>query len=211
MLTYAQAADDSLPTRRSLLSRLKNWDDHESWKVFFDTYWRLLYSSALRAGLTDAEAQDVVQETVIAVMNKLPEFKYDANGSFKGWLLRQTSWRIGDQFRKRRQDATRRRRDSDTATHTEELERLPDPVSEQIEEAWNAEWRANLLEVAVERVKRKVDPKHFQAFDLCVTQKWAVARVAQTLNLTPARIYLIKHRINRLLKKEIIHLQTKLI
>jgi len=148
---------------------------------------------------------------VIIVLNKLPDLKYNAKRSFKGWLLCQTSWRIGDQLRKRRQGAAGRRRDSDTSTRTAELERVPDPVSEQLEEAWNAEWRANLLEAAIERVKRKVDPKHFQAFDLCVTKKWPVARVAQALNLTPARIYLNKHRINRLLKKEIIQLQTKLI
>src|SRR5580658_10178103 len=53
-----------IPTRRSLLSRLKNWNDNESWKTFFDTYWRLIYNTAVRAGLNDAEAQDVVQDTI---------------------------------------------------------------------------------------------------------------------------------------------------
>jgi len=40
-----------LPTRYSLLSRLQNWEDQESWRVFFDTYWRLIYSVALKSGL----------------------------------------------------------------------------------------------------------------------------------------------------------------
>src|SRR5438552_9702284 len=62
-------------TRQSLLSRLKNWNDHESWKTFFDTYWRLIYSTAIKAGLTDAEAEDVVQETIISVMKGLPEYR----------------------------------------------------------------------------------------------------------------------------------------
>src|ERR1017187_6590480 len=91
-----------IPTRQSLLSRLKNWNDQESWKVFFDTYWKLIYNAAVRAGLTDAEAQDVVQETVIAVSKNIPQFVYDpARGSFKGWLMRQTTWRIAGQLRKR--------------------------------------------------------------------------------------------------------------
>ena len=83
---------DFIPTRQSLLSRLKDWDDHESWRVFFETYWKLIYNAAIKAGLADAEAQDVVQETVISVMKSMPGFEYDAqHGSFKGWLLRLPS------------------------------------------------------------------------------------------------------------------------
>ena len=70
-------ADEFLPTRRSLLSRLKDWDDQESWKDFFDTYWKLIYGVAIKSGLNDAEAQDVVQEAVISVAKKMHEFKYD--------------------------------------------------------------------------------------------------------------------------------------
>lgn len=68
--------DELIPTRRSLLSRLKNWDDQESWRVFFDTYWRLIYSAGLRAGLTEAEAEDMVQETVISVLKSMRDFQY---------------------------------------------------------------------------------------------------------------------------------------
>ena len=94
--------DDFIPTRRSLLSRLKNWDDHQSWKEFFDTYGRLIYRMAVKAVLTEAEAQDVVQETVIVVAKKMPGFKYDpALGSFKSWLLLITRRRIEKQLKKR--------------------------------------------------------------------------------------------------------------
>src|SRR5688572_10094841 len=77
---------DDLPTRRSLLSRLRNVEDNESWRTFFDTYWRLLYNVARKSGLADHHAQDVVQETVIAVVRKIPEFRYDpVKGLFKQW------------------------------------------------------------------------------------------------------------------------------
>jgi DNA-directed RNA polymerase specialized sigma24 family protein len=80
--------DEFIPTRRSLLRGLKNWEDQESWRTFFDTYGRLLYRVAAKAGLTDAEAQDAVQETVIVVARKIPGFKYNpALGSFKSWLM----------------------------------------------------------------------------------------------------------------------------
>ena len=51
---------DLVPTRYSLLSRLQDWDDQQSWREFFDNYWRLIYSFALKSGLSETEAQDVV-------------------------------------------------------------------------------------------------------------------------------------------------------
>ncbi|MBI4661895.1 MAG: sigma-70 family RNA polymerase sigma factor, partial [Verrucomicrobia bacterium] len=39
-------SDDTIPTRLSLIERLKNWDDQTSWQDFFNTYWRLIYGVA---------------------------------------------------------------------------------------------------------------------------------------------------------------------
>ena len=63
---------DSIPTRQSLLARLKDCGDQESWREFFDTYWRLIHATAVRAGLTETEAQEVVQEVMIAAAKKMP-------------------------------------------------------------------------------------------------------------------------------------------
>src|SRR5437762_9616110 len=103
-----------LATRRSLVDRLANWDDRERWQQFFDTYWKLIYSAARKSDLTDAEAQEVVQETVITVAKNIDKLKYDpAIGSIKGWLLQITRWRIADQFRKREPGNAKRRRSAD--------------------------------------------------------------------------------------------------
>src|SRR6266550_1203988 len=109
-----------LATRRSLVDRLENWDDRKRWQEFFDTYWKLIYSAARKSGLTEVEAQEVVQETVITVAKNVGKLHYDpAIGSFKGWLLNITRWRIADQFRKRRRgDAKYRRLSDDRATAT---------------------------------------------------------------------------------------------
>src|SRR5271166_5164444 len=96
-----QAKYDGLATRSSLLRRLRNHSDEVSWQTFFDAYWRLIYNVARKSGLADADAQDVVQETVIAVARKMPEFRYDpAKGSFKHWLLLITRRRILDHVRR---------------------------------------------------------------------------------------------------------------
>src|SRR5262245_48844781 len=70
--------------RYRLLSRLQDWDDQEVWRDFFETYWRLIYSTGLRSGLTDQEAQDVVQETVISIAKYAGKSTRDRSaGSFK--------------------------------------------------------------------------------------------------------------------------------
>jgi aspartate oxidase len=57
--------EEFLPTRWSLLSRLKDWDDQESWRQFFDTYWKLIYTTALKAGLTHTNSN--IAETIISI------------------------------------------------------------------------------------------------------------------------------------------------
>src|SRR5437773_7838835 len=98
----ARNADELIPTRQSLLSRLKNAEDQASWQDFFDTYWKLIHSVAMKSGLTDAEAQDAVQETVIAVAKNIKEFQYNPKKcAFKSWLMMLTRQRIIWQLRKR--------------------------------------------------------------------------------------------------------------
>ena len=98
----AEKRNEFLPTRESLLRRLKSWDDQESWADFFNTYWRLIYSAALKAGLNEVQAQDVVQDTIIVVAKKMKDFTYDrAIDSFKGWLLYLTRKRIALEYRRK--------------------------------------------------------------------------------------------------------------
>jgi RNA polymerase sigma factor (sigma-70 family) len=190
-----------LPTRLSLLSRLHDVDNQESWREFFDTYWKLIYSAAMRAGLSDAEAQDVVQETVISVFKNLPDYDSKA-GSFKGWLLKMTRWRIVDQLRKRRFDDKNRISKGPKAEQSE-IEAIPDPAATVPDSFWDEEWERNVFEKAIERAKMKVDPKQFQVFDLYVLKEWPVKKVREALGVSATQIYLAKHRVSRVIKKEI--------
>jgi len=190
-------------TRRSLVDRLANWDDQRRWQEFFDTYWKLIYSAARKSGLADAEAQEVVQETVITVAKNIDRLKYDpAVGSFKGWLLQITRWRIADQFRKREPEGAKRphlQDDRFTAT----IERVPDSRIVDLDAVWETEWKDNLLEAAIARVKRKIDPKQFQIFDCYVRKEWPAQKVAERLRVSVGQVYLARHRVAALLKKEI--------
>jgi RNA polymerase sigma factor (sigma-70 family) len=208
-MAYAVKLDDLNPTRRSLLLRLKDWQDQESWRQFFDTYWRLVYSVALRAGLTETEAEDAVQETFVAVAKKIGDFNYDpAIGSFKGWLIHTTQWRVADQLRKRK-NLVRPVTSTRTTARTATIDRIPDPASLDLNKLCEEEWEANLFLLAVEKIKDQVNPKHFQIFDLYVLKKWPAGKVAQTLGVSSALVHLTKHRIAKLVKQQINLLRKK--
>jgi RNA polymerase sigma-70 factor (ECF subfamily) len=217
--------DEFLPTRRSLLNRLKDWGDQESWQEFFDMYSRLIHGVAVKAGLSRVEAQEVVQETVITVARKIGEFRSDpARGSFKSWLLTITRWRIADQFEKRTRNGRLakalppapgvavgpRQNTTEDATRTSTLERVPDPATLNLEGHWEEQWQKHLYAAAATRVKAQVSPKQFQAFELYVQRDWPVTKVARTLGLSAASVYLAKHRIGALFKKELQKLERSL-
>jgi RNA polymerase sigma-70 factor (ECF subfamily) len=203
-----------------LLGRLKDWGDQASWQDFFDTYWRLIYSVATRAGLSDAEAQDVVQETLVTVAKKIGQFKSDPRGSFKGWLLLITRRRIADQLEKRGKLSptphaagvggirARLSDEPDDSTRTSTVERAADPASFNLDACWEEQWQENLLRAATEKVKAQVSPKQFQMFELYVSREWPVSKVATTLGVNAGQVYLAKHRVSRLLKKEIRKLEA---
>jgi RNA polymerase sigma-70 factor (ECF subfamily) len=203
-------SDDSLATRASLLGRIKNWEDARSWEEFTQTYSRLIRAVSLKAGLTESEAKDVEQETLLCVAKTIHEFESNPDrGTFKSWLLNLTRWRIADQFRKRAPAAAQSAAPSDaTSTRTSTVERVPGP--ENLDAAWESEWKKNILETALARVGRKVKPKHLQIFDLYAMRHWPAGKVARELGVTRVQVYLVNHRLTKLMKREVEYLGRNL-
>jgi RNA polymerase sigma factor (sigma-70 family) len=216
-------SDELIPTRWTLLSRLKDAADADSWQEFFDTYWRLIYGVARKAGLTDAEAQEVVQEVVIGVARKMPEFRCDpAAGSFKAWLLQVTRRRIVDQFRKRQPwsptqpphglEAPAGTAPAEAANgtgRTSTVERVPDPGSQDLDAVWEGEWKQQVLGQAMAHVKQTADPEQFQMFDLQVRLGLPAKEVARKLDVSLARVYFAKYKIRALVKRQAQRLERK--
>src|SRR5439155_24536274 len=116
----------------------------------------------MKAGLTEVEAQEVVQETVISVCRNIGNFRATPEaGSFKGWLLQLTRWRITDQLRKRRAFDASGSAPRDRS-HTPTTARIPDPAGFELEKVWEQEWQNNLINAALERVQRQTSAKHYQ-------------------------------------------------
>jgi RNA polymerase sigma factor (sigma-70 family) len=201
-------------TRKSLIERLHDWEDQKSWDEFYQTYWRLIYSVALKAGLRSEEAFDAVQETILCIAKQQKEAKYDPEqGSFKAWLMNMTRWRITDQFRKRKKDTAMSAgfEGDGPGRKTALLDRIEDPEGPELEKVWDAEWAKNLTGRALDKVKGKVSPKQFQIFDCYVVKGWSAMKVVKELDVSIAQVYLAKHRVGGLLRKEIQGLEDQLL
>jgi RNA polymerase sigma factor (sigma-70 family) len=212
-LIVQQADDEFIPTRATLINRLKNWQDQASWQDFFDTYWKLIYGLARKFGLNEEDAQDVVQETLVSVAESMPNFKYDPNlGSFKSWLRTLIRWRISDHMRKRGQATTvPLHTEGDGSEDTFALKELPDKSTQTMDQFYEQEWQKNVLDAAVARVKRKLDPQKYQIFDFYVNREWAPEKVAAAFNISVDQVYLAKHRITELIKSEARRLENEML
>jgi len=192
-------------TRKSLIARLDNWEDQRTWDEFYKTYWKLIYSVAVKAGLRSEEAFDVVQETILTIAKQSKKNMYNPEkGSFKSWLMNMTRWRINDQFRKRKKDTAMSVCEwGDEGRKTSIVDSMEDPKSATLERLWDVEWKKNLADAALSRVKAQVSPKQYQIFDCYVIREWDADKVKKQLGVSMSQVYLAKHRVGKILKKEL--------
>jgi RNA polymerase sigma-70 factor (ECF subfamily) len=208
----ATSRTEIIPTRVSLIQRLRDWNDTTSWKDFFDTYWKLIYGVARKTGLSDAEAQDVVQETIITVARKMPEFSYDpAIGRFKSWLMQVTRSRIVDQIRRKQYEEAGKRLPREMPLSEAMLEQHAAQPDFDLEAVWNEEWEHHVLEAAMKKVKQNADAKQFQMFQLHVIKSVPAREVAKKLRVKLAEVYFAKYKIGAQVRKEIKALERRML
>lgn len=195
-------------TRKSLIARLDNWEDQRTWEEFYQTYWRLIYAVGIKAGLRPEEAHDCVQETILSIAKQSKKKLYDPEqGSFKTWLMNMTRWRINDQFRKRKKDTAMAGSEWEDDRKTALIDRFEDPKGDLLQRLWDVEWKKNVADAALARVKAQVSPKQYQIFDYYVVRQWDAKKVQDHLNVSMAQVYLAKHRVGAVLKKELARLE----
>lgn len=206
--------NDSIPTRPSLLKRLQAGDDSASWQEFYAIYGPLIRGFALKSGLREDEAEEVVQETAISVAQHLPGFVYDpAVCAFKTWLLNVATWRIKNQLRRRHRhpsaNALPPRSNSggdfadDDSAITSRTNGVRDPAVPDFGAEWDQAYDRHMLATALDRVRGKLHPRSYQIFDLYVLKEKSAQEVARTLKISVARVYLARHRVQAALRREI--------
>ncbi len=192
-------------TRKSLLLRLKDHQDQQGWLEFFDTYWRMIYAFCLKAGLSEEESEDVVQDTMVSVARQMPEFQYDpAKGRFKAWLLTLVRRRIVDQHRResRWNRIVSKSRPIESSTGTETFDPA-DPKRPDLESLWDSEWEGNLIHRALKQVRQQVSEKQYLMYEMHVLREVPISTVVSNLQTSAMSVYMAKHRVGKLLRAEL--------
>jgi RNA polymerase sigma factor (sigma-70 family) len=203
--------DETLKTSWTLVARLKNLDDREHWREFYELYRGLIVRVAMRAGLREEEAKDVLQETMASVSKNIGEFEANpTRGSFHAWLLKMTRWRVLDQLGKRMPPSVSNANAADSTPRTPTVERVPDAREVDLEGLCDAEWNRLLMEQAMKELQVAVKAEHYQIFHLLTVQQKPIADVAQMVGKSRAQVYLIKHRVTNALKVILKKLEKKL-
>jgi RNA polymerase sigma factor (sigma-70 family) len=210
-MTIKMPASDgqTVHTRASLLQGIQCGDE-DRWHEFHCLYGPIIRAFALKAGLNETEADEVLQETCIGLAKNVGEFHYDpAKCRFKTWLLNLASWRVKNQFAKRQcWDARLQHSVRPDSDQTATIERAADPAT--FEKFWDKEWNDHVMKSAVEKIRSEFSASQFQMFDLNVLKEWPARDVAKSLGVSTASVYLAKHRISAALKKEITRRENQL-
>jgi len=201
--TMANEGDELIPTRASLLGRLKNSKDQASWQEFFDTYWSLIYGVARKAGLNDEDSKQVLEATMGSVAEHMPKFRYDPEiRSFKAWLHQLIRLQIISRTLKRRPSP---------GASVRETAAESNPSAKALDQMWETEWKTNLQNAAVANVKRSVDPKRYQIYDLQMNKQWPAEKVSAVMNLPLDEVVATKQNIIEMIQAELKRLEDGLI
>ena len=194
----------TLPTTRvTLLAQLRlDPSDQAAWDVFVERYGRHIYRWCRQWKLQDADAEDVTQDILVKLIQKLRAFRYDPSRSFRGWLKTVThhAWRDFADSRLHAQRAAGTTQGQELMLTLEAREDL----ARKLEEAFDLE----LLEAAKVRVRLRVAPHTWEAFRLMALEGLPVAEVAARVQLQVAMVYVAKSKVQKMLQEEIGKLET---
>jgi RNA polymerase sigma factor (sigma-70 family) len=183
-------------TRISLLARLRSDpNDQAAWAAFVDRYGPQIYAWCRHFRLQEADAQDVTQNVLVKLARTLPQFVYDPNRSFRGWLrtLTQNAW---NDFIAEQQRGVRGAADSQVLDMLQTV-RARDELVNRLQAAFDQE----LLEQAMDAVRARVEPNTWEAFRLTAVQGMSAAEAAAKLGMRVGSVYQAKSSVQKMLRE----------
>jgi RNA polymerase sigma-70 factor (ECF subfamily) len=177
----------------SLLERVRSPGEQLAWGRFVEMYTPLLYYWTCRMGLQESDAADLVQEVFTILVAKLPNFVYDRDKSFRGWLrtILHNKWR----------DKQRRLAAEPAIQNGSALLNEASPL--ETETFWEIEYRQHLVGRALELMQNEFQPTTWKAcWEVVITGRPA-SEVAAELGISVDSVYAAKSRVLRRLRKEL--------
>jgi RNA polymerase sigma factor (sigma-70 family) len=195
-------SDDSssLHTRASLLVRIRDPQDRESWRLFVELYTPPVLRYCRLRGLQDADAADVTQELMSQVARAMHSFQYTPErGRFRDWLGTVTR-RTVNRFLAKEKLGVAGIGGDDTADALSNLASAePDPE-------WTAEFNAQILRSALDRVRPLFGPTTWQAFASVWLEDRSAAETAAEMGISLQAVYVAKSKVLKRLEAEVIEL-----
>ena len=187
-----------LSTSVTLLGRLRQEPfDQDAWADFVDRYGPAMLNWCRRWKLQDADAEDVTQNILCKLAQKLRTFQYDPEGSFRGWLRQVTQNALADFVHWKK-----------TVVHgdgNEQVSRLLDNVEAcaDLVARLGQEFDLELFEEAICRVQLRVRPTTWMAFQLHEREGLSGAEAADRIGIPVAHVFVYSRRVLKLIKGEI--------
>jgi RNA polymerase sigma-70 factor (ECF subfamily) len=183
-------------TSTGLLLSARDRDDHAAWSRLVSVYTPLLHAWIRRAGMPPHDADDLVQEVLLAVAREMPDFTYDRRkGTFRGWLRTILANRIRDRRRAWRTPLSAEPADDGV------LDSLADPHSDMTR-AWDAEHDQHVAARLLEGVRHEFGDRIWQSFTRCVMDSERPADVAADLGTSVDAVYQARSRVLARLRRE---------
>lgn len=197
--------DDTYKTRETLLDKLKNKHDEESWEDFVFYYRGFIYVVCRRMHLNHHDAEEIVQKVLLASWDTLPEFQYDKRHNFRGWLCQVTKNHIKNFFRTvSRQNSKVENAAKDSAAQYLSNISLPD-----IEKIAEEEWNTYVASMALLNIRDEFSDSVIDVF-LKLSEGATISGIAEEMSLPPNTISVYKKRVTAKLRREIRRLNHEL-
>jgi RNA polymerase sigma factor (sigma-70 family) len=189
-------------TRITLLGRLRRDPTNQSaWNEFVDHYGPKIMGWCFKWNLQEADAQDVTQNVLLKLAEKLRDFSYDPSKSFRAWLKTVSHHACSD-FLQGRQKPGLGSGDSQVGSLLANA-----TAREDLVQHLEAEFDREILEEAMLRVRLRVAPQTWQAFWLTAYEALSGAEAAARIPMQVAQVYVAKRRVQKMLQEEVARLE----
>ncbi len=186
-----------MPTRPSLLLRVRDARDEEAWSQFVGIYTPLIFGFCRGRGLNETDASDVAQDTLKAVALALPKFEYDpARSSFRNWLFTVVRSKLNNHFTAQ----ARRPQPAGETTIQHFADVTPDSAAE---DAWRREYQSHLVRWAADQIRREFKDATWDAFWRTAVLGEDADAVASELGVSINALYIARSRVTGRLKQKI--------
>jgi RNA polymerase sigma-70 factor, ECF subfamily len=186
-------------TQASLIARIASAEDAQAWDEFLRLYQPVVYRLACRQGCQHADAEELVQEVMLAIARNVENWDPDpSRGRFRHWLFRIARNQIINHL-SRRKNRTWRTGQPETQAL---LEQVADPVG-ALSSLLEIEYRRSLFQHAARLVQTVVKPRTWNAFWLSAVENVPMQDVAQRLEMSVGSVYIARTRVVARLREEV--------